>query len=327
MCSGKTCWSHSLFLRKFPWKDYTVGLAWKLQVFFDARSILLSPCCPVGCQLITEALSLRSEVTWKRSGPNWHGSLAGEKNRCLDLTIAPQNRDLYQTLGAHNRTTKSSNFGDSKQDFICDMFFFIQHGLTRVWLCFIPQDDRSLLGFCVFSFLLTHFTFGVCNLISKFGIAIAFYLQWWCLEMVVCIAQVSHSISGFGKYKWLFTMRRTEENGQLTCWKSDGSRTEGRVEADSTQKSGQCFFGSRGYWTSTKQDVLEAWLYLATFHFLPAISNLDSLRQFTLKVWIYTCERLPVTTTEHQTPCTCLNIFKPDILDVLLRPLTCFPSR
>ena len=173
-------------------------------------------------------MSLRSEVTWKRSGPNWHGSLAGEKNRCLDLTIAPQNKDFYQTLGAHNRTTKSSNFGDSKQDFICDMFCFIQHGLTRVWLCFIPQDDRSLLGFCVFSFLLTHFTFGVCNLISKFGVAIAFYLKWWCLEMVVCIAQVSHSISGFGKYKWLFTMKRTEENGQLTCWKSDGSRTEGR---------------------------------------------------------------------------------------------------
>ena len=81
-----------------------------------------------------------------------------------------------------------------------------------------------------------------------------------------------------------------------------GHERRGGVEADSTQKSGQCFFGSRGYWTSTKQDVLEAWLYLATFHFLPAMSKLDSLRQFTLKVWIYTCERLPVTTTEHQTP-------------------------
>ena len=45
-----------------------------------------------------------------------------------------------------------------------------------------------------------------------------------------------------------------------------------------------CLFGSRGNWTSTKPDVLEAWLYPATFDFLPAVFNLGSLRQFTLKV-------------------------------------------
>ena len=195
MCSGKTCWSHSLFCVNFCEK--TTQLDW----LGSSKSFLTpAPSCFLHAVLLAVSWSPRCWA-WDRTclendqGNNWHGSLAGEKNRCLDLTIAPQNRDLYQTLGAHNRTTKSSNFGDSKQDFICDMFCFIQHGLTRVWLCFIPQDDRSLLGFCVFSFLLTHFTFGVCNLISKFGVAIAFYLKWWCLEMVVCIAHANHRTS------------------------------------------------------------------------------------------------------------------------------------
>ena len=58
----------------------------------------------------------------------------------------------------------------------------------------------------------------------------------------------------------------------------------------STQR---CACWIRGNWTSTKQDVLEAWLYPATFDFLPAVSNLGSLRRFTLKVWIYTREKLP----------------------------------
>ena len=49
----------------------------------------------------------------------------------------------------------------------------------------------------------------------------------------------------------------------------------------STQR---CACWIRGFWTSTEQDVLEAWLYPATFDFLPAVSNLGSLRRFTLKV-------------------------------------------
>jgi hypothetical protein len=46
--------------------------------------------------------------------------------------------------------------------------------------------------------------------------------------MVVCIAHASHSKNEFGKSKWLFTMNTGWGNGQLTCWKSDRSRMEGR---------------------------------------------------------------------------------------------------
>ena len=94
--------------------------------------------------------------------------------------------------------------------------------------------------------------------------------------MVVCIAHANHRTS------WKLQVAVHNEHG-LRKWSSHLLKVRWVTNGGTDPKA----FGI--FWTLTQRDVLEAWLYPATVDFLPAMSNLGSSRQFTLKgVNLYT---------------------------------------
>ena len=125
--AGRMCWNHSLCCVNFRKAFQAVGHPAYPVGCWDAASLLLTPglsCWLLGVHRGGEIRRIRSDLKAIKA-PTGTAACQKEK-RIIDC---PPNRNFYQTLGAHNITMKTSNFGVSKQNFSCAMFCFIQHGL------------------------------------------------------------------------------------------------------------------------------------------------------------------------------------------------------